>query len=49
MTRPPTNTIGTTAFHSIITTQPRAAAAPKNNTGIPKRQIPYFIATPLRF
>src|ERR1700733_2103419 len=49
MRRPPTNNIGTTAFHSIITTHPRTAAAPKNNTSIPKRQIPYFIATPSGF
>src|SRR5271165_3027809 len=48
MTRPPTNTIGTTAFHNIITTHPRTAAAPKNNTGMPKCQILYFIAPPLR-
>src|ERR1700744_3232096 len=49
MTRPLMNTAGTTAFHSIITTQPSAAAAHKNNTGIPTRQSLYLIATPLSF
>src|ERR1700710_2050854 len=49
MTRPVTNTSGTTAFHSIITTQPSAAAAPKNNTGMPNRQSLYLMITPSSF